>query len=154
MKNQKTLSVSAIENGTVIDRIPSENLFKVISILGLDKLTGNQITFGYNLPSAKIGKKAIIKISERFFEDIELDKIALVAPNAKLNIIKNYEVVEKRLVNVPEQINDIVKCMNPKCITNHEAIPTKFHVINDSKITLKCCYCEKNTDIEHMQLVK
>ncbi len=153
MKEQKTLSVSAIENGTVIDHIPAQNLFKVISILGLDKLD-NQITFGYNLPSAKLGHKAIIKIADKFFEDIEVDKIALVAPNAKLNIIKNYEVVEKRQVNVPESINGIVKCMNPKCITNHEAIPTRFNVINGEKITLKCHYCEKCTDIEHMQLIK
>ncbi len=152
MKNQKTLSVSAIENGTVIDRIPAQNLFKVISILGLDKLTDNQITFGYNLPSQKIGLKAIIKIADKFFEDIDVDKIALVAPHAKLNIIKNYEVVEKRQVNVPERIYDIARCMNPKCITNHENIPTKFTVINNGSISLKCCYCEKNTDIEHMQL--
>ena len=154
MKNQKTLSVSAIENGTVIDHIPAQNLFNVISILGLDQLTESQITFGYNLPSGKLGRKAIIKIADKYFEDIEIDKIALVAPNAKLNIIKNYEVVEKRQVNVPEQIFNIARCMNPKCITNHENIPTKFKVINGTKVTLRCCYCEKNTDIEHMKLIR
>lgn len=154
MKNQKTLSVSAIENGTVIDHIPAENLFKAISILGLDHLTENQITFGYNFNSKRLGKKAIIKIADKFFQDIEIDKIALVAPNAKLNIIKNYEVVEKRQVNVPQNIVGIVKCMNPKCITNHEDIQTKFTVINTDKISLKCCYCEKATNIEHIKLVK
>ena len=153
MKNTKTLSVSAIENGTVIDHIPAQNLFNVISILGLDQLTESQITFGYNLPSEKLGRKAIIKIADKFFEDIEVDKIALIAPHAKLNIIRNYEVVEKRQVNVPEQIFNIARCMNPKCITNHENIPTKFRVINDGKVKLKCCYCEKDTDIEHMKLV-
>ena len=70
MKNTKTLSVSAIENGTVIDHIPAQNLFNVISILGLDQLTESQITFGYNLPSEKLGRKAIIKIADKFFEDI------------------------------------------------------------------------------------
>ena len=92
MKKLK-LKVSAIKEGTVIDHIPSPYLFKVISILGLDKIK-NQITFGTNLESEKLGSKAIIKVSDRFFKNDEINKIALIAPNANLNIIKNYEVVE------------------------------------------------------------
>ena len=95
MKDSKELKVSAIKNGTVIDRIPAKNLFKVITILGLDKIE-NQITFGTNLESKKLGRKAIIKISDKDFQEDELNKIALVAPEAKLNIIKNYTVVEKK----------------------------------------------------------
>lgn len=154
MKEQKVLSVSAIENGTVIDHIPAHNLFKVISILSLDKLTENQVTFGTNFKSGRLGRKAIIKISDKFFEDIEIDKIALVAPHAKLNIIKNYEVVEKRVVNVPLRVVGIAKCMNPKCITNHENVSTKFTVLDEGKIALKCNYCEKITDMEHLEIIR
>lgn len=152
MKDHKYLSVSAIQNGTVIDHIPALNLFKVISILGLDKLE-NLITFGTNLPSKKLGKKAIIKISDKFFEDKEINKIALVAPTAKLNIIKNYEVVEKKEVKVPDEIIGIARCMNPKCITNHESVVTRFHVVGTKTVSLRCYYCEKITDQEHIQII-
>lgn len=154
MKEQKVLSVSAIENGTVIDHIPANSLFKVISILNLDSITQNRMTFGTNLGSKQLGQKAVVKISGKFFEDIELDKIALVAPTAKLNIIRNYEVVEKREVKVPSKIVAIAKCMNPKCVTNHEEITTRFKVMsNNGKIALKCNYCEKITDQEHLEIL-
>ena len=138
------LKVSAINNGTVIDHIPSENLFKVISILGLQKVK-TQITFGANFESEKLGSKAIIKLSDVFFEDDEINKISLIAKNANLNIIRDYEVVEKRLVEVPDKIVGIVKCFNPKCITNNEEITTRFTVISKNPIDLKCKYCEKIT---------
>jgi aspartate carbamoyltransferase regulatory subunit len=152
MKEPKQLSVSAIENGTVIDHIPASNLFKVIQILGLDKIE-NQITFGTNLESKKLGRKAIIKISGVFFEDKDINRIALVAPDAKLNIIKDYEVVEKRVVEVPETITGIAKCMNPKCITNHERVTTKFRVVSKKHVSLKCHYCEKITNQENLQII-
>jgi aspartate carbamoyltransferase regulatory subunit len=148
----KKLEVSAIENGTAIDHIPANVLFKVISILNLDKLD-KQITFGTNLTSKKLGRKAIIKLSDIFFIDKEINKIALVAPQAKLNIIKNFKVVEKKVVEVPEEIIGIAKCMNPKCITNNEKIITKFKVISASEVKLKCHYCEKITDQEHIQII-
>ena len=97
MKKNIKLSVSAIQNGTAIDHIPAKNLFKVLMILGLDKLD-KQITFGTNLESKKLGAKGIIKVSDKFFLDEEINKIALVAPQAKLNFIKDYKVVEKRIV--------------------------------------------------------
>jgi aspartate carbamoyltransferase regulatory subunit len=151
MKDKK-LEVSAIENGTVIDHIPANVLFKVISILNLDKID-KQITFGTNLISKKLGKKAIIKLSDTFFIDKEINKIALVAPQAKLNIIRDYTVVEKRVVEVPEEIVGIAKCMNPKCITNNERIVTRFQVISKSNVKLKCHYCEKITDQDHIEIV-
>ncbi len=155
MKEDKTLSVTAIEDGTVIDHIPAHNLFTVISILGLNKLDDNRMTFGTNFKSDKLGRKAIIKVSGKYFQDLEIDKIALVAPTAKLNIIKNYTVVEKREVKVPEEIKAIAKCMNPKCITNHEDITTRFKVIEkNGSISLRCNYCEKITDQEHMEIIK
>jgi len=144
MDKAKALQVSAIKDGTVIDHIPAERLFDVINILGLFNIQ-EMITFGTNMDSKLLGKKGIIKVANRFFKDDEIDKIALVAPHAKLNIIKNYEVVEKRVVEIPDEIVSIVKCFNPKCITNNETIKTKFMVISHNPIELKCQYCEKIT---------
>lgn len=144
--------VSALKDGTVIDHIPAKNLFKVINILGLDHIH-SPITFGTNLESKKLNKKAIIKIAEKFFKDEEINRIALIAPTAKLNIIKNYIVVEKRKVEVPEYIEGILKCINPKCITNNDMVKTKFDVISRNDVALKCRYCEKITDQDHFELV-
>jgi aspartate carbamoyltransferase regulatory subunit len=147
----KQLIVSAIKNGTVIDHIPASYLFKVISILNLDRID-SQITFGTNLESKKLGSKAIIKIADKYFLDEEINKIALIAPQAKLNIIRDYEVIEKRVVEVPDLIIGIVKCVNPKCITNNEEIGTKFNVISKDDVTLKCYYCEKITHHDQMEI--
>lgn len=141
----KALQVSAIKDGTVIDHIPAERLFDVINILGLFNIQ-EMITFGTNLDSKQLGKKGIIKVANRFFQGEEIDKIALVAPHAKLNIIKNYEVIEKRVVEIPDEIISIAKCFNPKCITNNENIKTRFTVISQNPIELKCRYCEKITN--------
>ena len=152
MKEPKQLSVSAIENGTVIDHIPAKSLFKVIQILGLDRID-NLITFGTNLESKKLGRKAIIKLAGIFFEDDDINRIALVAPQAKLNIIKDYEVVEKSVVEVPDEITGIAKCVNPKCITNFESVTTRFRVVNKATVSLKCHYCEKITDQDHLEIL-
>ncbi|HVN58885.1 MAG TPA: aspartate carbamoyltransferase regulatory subunit [Bacteroidales bacterium] len=152
MKEPKQLSVSALQNGTVIDHIPARNLFKVIQILRLDHIE-NQVTFGTNLESKKLGKKAIIKISGIYFEDADINRIALVAPEAKLNIIKDYEVVEKKVVEVPDSITGIAKCMNPKCITNFENVTTRFRVVEKKNVALKCHYCEKITTGDNLQIV-
>ena len=151
MSEKKQLVVSAIKNGTVIDHIPARLLFNVIDILGLSHLE-NQITFGTNLESDKLGKKAIIKLSEVFFRKDDLDRIALVAPQYKINIIKDYNVVEKKVVEVPDNIENIVKCVNPQCITNNQEIMTKFVVINKQPVSLKCHYCEKITDHNHLSI--
>ena len=155
-KNNKELQVAAIENGTVIDHIPSNQLFKVASLLELDKMEGNTITIANNLPSKKCGFKGMIKISDKFFNDDEISqrggaayreaqisRIALVAPNVILNIIRNYEVVEKKRVALPDEIIGLVKCNNPKCITNNEPMPTRFEVIDKEAGTIKCHYCER-----------
>lgn len=145
MKNDK-LEVSAIKDGTVIDHIPAGNLFKVINILRLENID-NTITFGTNFQSEKLGKKAIIKLSNVFFKDSDINRIALVAPEAKLNIIKDYKVIEKKVVQVPDEIQGIIKCVNPKCITNSEKVATKFKIVDKKKIKLKCHYCEKITSL-------
>jgi len=148
----KQLSVSAIKEGTVIDHIPASALFKVVSILNLDKLD-TMITIGNSLESGKLGKKGIIKLSKVFFEDNEVNKIALVAPSAKLNIIRDYGVVEKRVVEIPDEIFNIAKCVNPKCITNNEKVSTRFEVVSKSDLKLKCHYCEKITDQDNIEII-
>jgi aspartate carbamoyltransferase regulatory subunit len=152
MGKKKELRVSAIKEGTVIDHIPANKLFNVISILGLDHCE-NLITFGTNLGSERFGKKAIIKVADKFFNEKELNKIALVAPEARFNIIKEYDVVEKREVSIPNEIVGIAKCFNPKCITNNESIITKFSLVNTNDISLKCHYCEKITIKEHLVIL-
>ena len=139
---KKELAVAALENGTVIDHIPSESLFKVVNLLGIQSLD-NSVTIGYNLDSKKYGKKGIIKIANVTFPESTLNRIAIIAPNAVINVIKDYEVVEKRKVSLPDDIYGIVKCTNPKCITNNEPMRTHFHVIDRENMVLKCHYCER-----------
>lgn len=146
---RKELKVSAIENGTVIDHLPAKSVFQVAKILGLDS-SGEQILIGTNLESKKFGKKGIIKLANRFFEHDEINKIALVAPSATLIVIRDYQIVEKEKVDIPEHVVRFVRCMNPNCITNHEKITTKFTVIDKQEIKLQCHYCEKVTDKNNM----
>lgn len=146
---EKELKVSALKNGTVIDHIPSTSLFKVVEILGLKYCT-SQTTFGMNLESKRMGSKAIVKISDRYFETAEINRIALVAPQAKLNVIKNYEVVEKKVVELPDYLEGLVKCVNPQCVTNKEKVKTKFTLLSKKDVLLQCHYCEKMTDQEHL----
>jgi aspartate carbamoyltransferase regulatory subunit len=148
----KQLSVSAIKEGTVIDHVPAPVLFKVVSILKLDTLD-TMITFGNSLGSKKLGKKGIIKLSDVFFKDTDINKIALVAPCAKLNIIRDYKVVEKKVVEIPDEIVGIAKCVNPKCITNNESVTTRFSVVSKSEIKLKCHYCEKITSQNNIEII-
>ncbi len=152
MREKKQLVVSAIKDGTVIDHIPAQDLFKVISILGLDHID-TYITFGTNLESKKLQKKAIIKVSEVFFRQEDINRIALVAPEAKLNIIRNYEVVEKMIVELPDNIIGIAKCVNPMCITNKEEVKTKFKVVDKKEVSLKCHYCEKITEQNNLDII-
>lgn len=149
---RKELKVSAIENGTVIDHIPANFVFQVINILGLNKIP-NQIMVGTNLESHKFGKKGIIKVSNKYFESEEINKIALVAPSATLIVIKDYTVVYKSKVEIPDRINRIVKCINPNCITNHENITTSFSVIDKQELRLSCRYCEKTTKKENIRFI-
>ena len=95
--DNKVQEVRAIENGTVIDHIPSDQLFKIIRIMQLDRAP-QRITFGINLESKRMGSKAIIKIADRYCLDKEINRIALFAPMAMVNTIKDFEVIEKRKV--------------------------------------------------------
>lgn len=146
---KKELAVAALRNGTVIDHIPSHALFRAVKFLGLEN-SSNAITIGNNLASPKLGKKGIIKISDTFFSDDILNRIAIIAPTAVVNIIKDFNVVEKKRVSLPDRLSNIVRCENPKCITNNEPMPTTFEVIErneaNDKIRLRCCYCNHTVD--------
>lgn len=150
------LAVHAIENGTVIDHLPANCLFKIIDILGLENDSESRMTFGTNLKSKQMGTKAIIKISSRYCAPDEMNRIAILAPQAVVNIIKDYEVVEKHHVAVPDHIEGSVKCANPMCITNNEPVKTAFNVIKDQGqvINLRCRYCEKVTTQKEIKIIK
>lgn len=153
MDKRKELTVSAIKNGTVIDHLPADKLFKVISVLNIDTMD-TTITIGNNLESGRLGKKGIIKIADKYPSIEDMNKIALIAPSARINIIKDYKVDNKQNVEIPEHIQGMFKCMNPKCITNFEKMTTKFDVVEkNGKLQLKCHYCEKHTDEEHFETV-
>ena len=134
-EKKKELQVAALENGTAIDHIPPSQLFKVASLLGLEKMN-NTITIGNNFHSNKMGCKGMI------------NRIAMIAPNIILNIIRDYEVVEKKTVTLPDELIGLVKCNNPKCITNNEPMLSRFHVIDKEKGTIKCHYCERKINKE------
>lgn len=142
MSEKTELEVSAIQNGTVIDHIPADVTFKIVQILDLYSHP-DAITIGTNLESKTLGKKGIIKISGRFISDEEIGRLSVVAPNVTLNIIRDYKIVEKKYVQYPKQIIGVVKCSNPKCITNHQPVPTKMEVFDIRYKSLRCVYCER-----------
>lgn len=149
--DKKELAVAALRAGTVIDHIPSNVLFKVVRILGIEKLN-NHVTVGNNLQSGKLGTKGIIKVADIEFPETTLNRIAIIAPKAKVNIIRNYEVVDKRQVTLPDTIVGLVKCGNPKCITNNEPMHTRFTVIDRDNVTIKCNYCGHTVSSEEAQI--
>ena len=149
---KKELQVAAIENGTVIDHIPSEKTYEVARLLHLTDIDVPTL-IGYNLPSKRLGRKGIIKITNKYFTDEEISRLSVIAPNVVLNIIKDYEVVEKKMVVTPIELHGIIKCNNPKCITNNEPMDTFFTVIDKEKGIVKCHYCDKEQDINNVELV-
>lgn len=154
-KEKKELAVAALRNGTVIDHIPSTALFQAVKILGIAELDTN-VTIGFNLDSRKLGKKGIIKVADVEFPEGILDRIALIAPTAVVNTIRDYEVVEKHPVKLPDTVTGIVKCGNPKCITNNEPMSTVFHVAHGSgpkPAVLRCHYCNHAVEASKAQML-
>ena len=153
MSEGRELLIRAIKNGIVIDHIPSEKVFAIVEILKL-KEYNERITVATNMPSSSLRRKGIIKIEEKILEEKELNNISLLAPNVTINIIDNYEVVEKSKLEKLDKVIGLMKCDNPKCISNHENIETKFIRIKENsekldennleeKSKYKCFYCEK-----------
>lgn len=151
MTGKKELAVAALQNGTVIDHIPSSVLFKAVKILGIEVLN-THVTIGNNLGSKKLGSKGIIKVADVEFPEATLNRIALIAPTAVVNIIRDFEVVEKHKVQLPDTIVGIVKCSNPKCITNNEPMKTRFEVVDRENITISCHYCGHSVSNKDAQI--
>lgn len=140
---EKSLSVAAIEQGTVIDHIPAGQGMRIVKLLKLAH-HHKKVTLGLNLPSQTLGYKDIIKVEERTICEEEANQIAVFAPKATLNIIENYQIAKKFTLVMPEIITQILACPNLNCITNHEQIVTRFKVHQfGRKVHLQCCYCEK-----------
>ena len=148
-QNKEQLMVAALENGSVIDHIPTDKLFTIVQLLGLDTFK-NEVIIANNLDSKVMGKKGLIKISNKFFTEAEISKLAVVCRGIRLTVIKDYKVAEKREINLPEKLIDIAKCANPVCITNNEPMKTYF-TITDVQ-TLKCRYCGKEQSLENIKL--
>jgi aspartate carbamoyltransferase regulatory subunit len=148
----KELKISAIENGTVIDHIPADETFNVAEILDLEGIE-NIISIATNLKSKRLGKKGIIKIGGKILSKEETDKIAVIAPTATINIIKGYKVISKEKVRLPARIDKVVRCFNPNCITNKDAVATKFTVIKENPLRLRCEYCERVMKREDVKLI-
>lgn len=139
---KQEMSVTTIRNGTVIDHIESDSTFKVADILRVEE-ERNSVVVAANLPSKRADRKGIIKIENRNLTPQEVNKIALIAPEATLNIISGYKVVEKMRVKLPERIEGIVRCFNPQCVTNQQETTTRFEVVQSSPPALRCLYCER-----------
>lgn len=142
----KELKIQPIKNGTVIDHITAGNSLKVLHIMGIPRSSSSIVSVAINVKS-KLGKKDIVKVEDRELDPQEVDRIALIAPKATINIIRNYEVAEKYRVNLPDEIHGILKCSNPTCISNsNEPVKSRFLVINRDPLRIKCYYCEREPD--------
>ncbi len=148
MKAKKILEVAAIENGTVLDHLPSEKVLKILEILALQR--DNRITLGINLESKKQGKKGIIKIEGRDLLEEEMNKIAILAPEVTINHIKDYSVIKKKKIVLREIEPNTLRCNNPNCITNSEPVLTKFHILEKKPLKLRCYFCERSIEKEEM----
>ena len=151
MKRQE-MPVAALENGTVLDHIPSNKIFQVVNLLHLERMK-TPVTIGFNLKSQKMGKKSIIKVADKFFTDGEVNQLSVITPNVTLCVIRDYEVVEKKEVKMPDVLKGIVKCANPKCITNNEPMKTHFHVLDKEKGILQCHYCNCEVTLDQVKLL-
>ncbi len=145
------LKVDAIKTGTVIDHIKAGKALEVVKIL--DRGKNDILLFACNLSSKKLGKKDIIKIENKKLNPKEVNSIALISPDATLVEIKDYKVVSKSKLKTPEFVESIIKCPNPKCISNIEKIRSKFYIDKKKENILRCHYCEKEYSVEEVKII-
>jgi len=137
--SDRQLRVSKIENGTVVDHITGGQALNVLALLGIDGSTGEAVSVAMNVPSDRLGRKDVVKVENRELSDAELDVLSLIAPEATINIIRSYDVVEKKRVERPERVVGVLACRNRECITNtNEPVDAKFEVLPDG---VRCEYC-------------
>lgn len=148
----KEKKVSLIENGTVLDHLPSKSIFKITSILELDNKE-SEILIGMNLKSKKSESKGLIKLNNRYLSEEEKKKIAILTKGATVSEIRNFEVKNKSIIEISESVEKIVKCINPNCITSNESMSTKFKVVDKENLKLKCIYCEKFVEENNIVII-
>jgi aspartate carbamoyltransferase regulatory subunit len=149
---EPNLIVRRIKDGTVIDHIEGGKGLKVLEALGIDGKDGNVITIALNVPSGKFSKKDIIKVENKFLQDFDTNKLAVISPKATINIIKDYKLVEKRRVFLPNKIEKIFRCSNPDCITNsNEDVESTMDVIDKTGLVLRCKYCTRILDVNQLK---
>ena len=149
---QSELMVRRIKEGTVIDHIDEGKGLQVLDALRIDGHDGSLITIALNVPSGKSKKKDIIKVENKFLKDDDTNKIAVISPKATINIIKNYKLIEKRRVALPNEIDRIFRCANPDCITNStERIDSVMDLIDKEGMILKCRYCSRVLDVNEIK---
>jgi aspartate carbamoyltransferase regulatory subunit len=140
MTDDRQLRVSKIGSGTVIDHITSGQALNVLTILGIDGTSGEAVSVGMNVPSDRLGTKDIVKVEGRELSQGELDVLSLVAPVATINIIREYDVVEKHRVDRPEEVTGVLECPNHNCVTTEdEPVASRFEVLDSG---VRCVYCD------------
>ena len=154
MVGEKELIVRKIERGTVIDHIPAGYALHVLKLLGITGKEGMRIAIVMNVESKKLGKKDIVKVENIELSEDTVNRIALIAPTATINIIRDYKVVLKRKVKIPKRIEGLLTCINPRCITNQprEPVMPRFRVIERNPLRIVCEYCE--TIMEHEEIIR
>ncbi len=154
MESNSELIVRKIRDGTVIDHIPAGRALVVLRILGISGREGYRVALVMNVESRKLGRKDIVKVEGLTLTKEVTDKIALVAPTATINIVQNYQVVEKRKVTVPSEVKGIITCPNPTCITRKkgEPITPRFRKVSEKPLKLQCVYC--GTIIDETEILK
>jgi aspartate carbamoyltransferase regulatory subunit len=149
---ESELMVRRIKEGTVLDHIDEGKGLQVLNALRIDGKDGSLITIALNVPSGKFKKKDIIKVENKFLKDDDTNKLAVIAPKATINIIKDYKLIEKRRVALPNEIDRIFRCSNPDCITNStEHIESVMDVIDKEGRVLKCRYCSRVLDVNRLK---
>lgn len=136
---ERELHVAKIERGTVVDHIPAGQALNVLDLLGIDGTEGEVVSVAMNVPSGRLGRKDVVKVENRELSRAELDVLALIAPEATYNIIRDYAVARKDVVERPDEVSGVLSCPNGGCITNtEEPVETHFTVLDDG---VRCGYC-------------
>jgi len=147
------IRITPIGFGTAIDHITPGMGLRIVEVIKVEK--DNAISIAINTESKKLGRKDLILFENKFLNEKELDKVKLLARNATHNVIKDFKIVEKERLGLPERVSEIIECINPTCITNHEMIPTKFIITKKKPLQAKCYYCETVMEEEEiMRAVK
>lgn len=149
------LKVSKIRRGTVIDHIPAGTAPAVLRVLGIDRGVSDIVVMAMNVRSRSLGRKDIVKIENRVIDEETLQRIAIIAPEATINIVEEYEIIKKNRISLPRELRGVLRCPNRHCITNdpHEGVPTFFLCEREKPLELRCHYCEGLVRGEQVELV-